>query len=168
MNIRVLDENDAAAYQTVRLRSLGEHPEAFGASWEEERSRSTENVAAQLRDNPPNTCTLGAFADHVLVGIVSLSRFVRPKVRHKAMVGGMYVVPEARGNKIGEALLDVTLAHARMMDGVQDVSLAVTVGNNSARNLYIAAGFVPWGIEPRYINVDGQRFDIEWMMLHLP
>jgi RimJ/RimL family protein N-acetyltransferase len=168
MNMRVLDENDAAAYQTVRLRSLREHPDAFGASWEEERSQSTENVAAQLRDNPPNTCTLGAFMAGELVGIVSLNRFMRSKVRHKAMVGGMYVVPEARGNKIGEALLNAALAHARMMEGVQDVSLAVTVGNNSARNLYIAAGFVPWGIEPRYINMNGHYFDIEWMMLHLP
>ncbi len=122
MNIRLLTLIDAAAYQTVRLRSLREHPEAFGAAWEEERSRSTEEVAAQLRDNPPNTCTLGAFMDHVLVGIVGLHRFGRPKLRHKAMVGGMYVVPEAPGNNIGGALLDTTLAHARMMVGVQDVS----------------------------------------------
>jgi RimJ/RimL family protein N-acetyltransferase len=168
MNMRVLNETDAAAFQTVRLRSLREHPESFGASWEDEQSRSTEDVAAQLRDDPPNTCTLGAFVGHVLVGIVSLNRFVRPKVRHKAILGGMYVAPEARGNGIGAALLDAALVHARAMDGVRDVSLAVTVGNETARNVYLAAGFVPWGVEPRYINVDGQFFDIEWMMLHLP
>ena len=167
MNIRLLNETDAAAFQAVRLRSLREHPEAFGASWDEEQSRSTEEVAAQLRNNPPSTYTLGAFADDVLVGIVSLNRFVRPKVRHKVILGGMYVAPQARGHRIGAALLDATLAHARSLDGVQDVSLAVTVGNETARNVYLAAGFVPWGVEPRYINVDGQFFDIEWMMLHL-
>ena len=167
MNIRLLTETDAAAFQSIRLRSLQEHPEAFGASWEEEQSRSMEEVAAQLRNNPPNIYTFGAFVDDELVGIVSLHRFVRPKVRHKAMLGGTYVVPEARGNKIGGALLGATIAHARTMNGVQDISLAVTVGNNSARNLYMAAGFVPWGIQPRYINVNGQFFDIEWMMLHV-
>jgi RimJ/RimL family protein N-acetyltransferase len=168
MNICLLSETDAAAFQAVRLRSLREHPEAFGASWEEEQSRSMEEVAAQLRDNPPNTYTFGAFMAGELVGIVSLNRFVRRKVWHKAMLGGMYVVPQARGHGIGAVLLDATLRQARSLDGVQDVSLAVTVGNNSARSLYLAAGFVPWGTEPRYINVDGQFFDIEWMMLHLP
>lgn len=168
MNIRLLNETDAAAFQAVRLRSLREHPEAFSASWEEEQSRSTEDVAAQLRDNPPNTYTFGAFVDKDLVGIISLSRYARPKVRHKAVVGGMYVVPHARGQGVGVALLDAVVKQARSLDGVQDVSLAVTVGNEAARNVYLAAGFVPWGVEPRYINVDGQFFDIEWMMLHLP
>jgi len=167
MNIRLLNETDAAAFQAVRLRSLCEHPEAFGASWEDEQSRSMEEVAAQLCDNPPNTYTFGAFVADTLLGIVSLQRFVRPKVRHKAMLGGMYVVPEARGQGVGVALLDAVIKQARSLDGVQDVSLAVTVGNKTARNLYIRAGFVPWGVEPRYINVDGQRFDIEWMKLHM-
>lgn len=168
MNIRLLNETDAPAFQTVRLRSLREHPEAFSASWEDEPTRSIEQVTAQLHDNPPNTSTFGAFVDDALVGIVSLQRFGRPKVRHKAIVGGMYVVPEARGSGIGRALLDATLAQARIMEGVEDVSLAVTRGNVRAASLPLAAGFVPWGVEPRYINVNGQFFDIEWMMLHLP
>ena len=168
MNIRLLNKTDAGAFQVIRLRSLQDHPEAFSASWEEEQSRSTENIAAQLRNNPPNTYTFGAFTGDDLVGIVSLQRFGRSKVRHKAILGGMYVVPHARGSKIGAALLDAALQQARSLDGIQDISLAVTVGNEVARSLYIAAGFVPWGIEPRYINVDGQFFDIEWMLLHLP
>ena len=44
------------------------------------------------------------------------------------MLGGMYVVPQARGHGIGAVLLDATLRQARSLDGVQDVSLAVTVG----------------------------------------
>jgi len=144
MNIRLLNETDAAGFQTVRLRFLREHPEAFGASWEEERRRSTEDVAAQLRDNLPNIFTFGAFVENNLIGIVSLQHFVRPKVRHRAIVGGMYVVLEARGQGVGEALLDAVIKQARSLDSVQDVSLVVTVGNSSARTLYIAAGFVAW------------------------
>ena len=79
----------------------------------------------------------------------------------------MYVAPEARGNRIGTALLEHTLSHARTMDGLEDVTLAVTVGNDSARRLYLGAGFVPYGVEPRYIKLGDQYFDVEWMILRL-
>ncbi len=51
--------------------------------------------------------------------------------------------------------------------GVEEVVLAVTVGNELAHRLYVAAGFKPYCIEPRYIKLDDQYFDIEWMVLLL-
>jgi ribosomal protein S18 acetylase RimI-like enzyme len=102
-----------------------------------------------------------------LAGTVNLYRSPRPKTRHKAILGGMYVAPEARGNRIGKALLEHTLSYARTMDGLEDVTLAVTVGNNAARRLYLGAGFVPYGVEPRYIKLGNRYFDIEWMILRL-
>jgi len=50
---------------------------------------------------------------------------------------------------------------------VEDVILAVTVGNDRARTLYASLGFVSYSIDPRYIKWDGQYFDIEWMILSL-
>jgi len=35
--IRRLEPHDAAAYRDLRLEGLRNHPEAFGASWEDER-----------------------------------------------------------------------------------------------------------------------------------
>ena len=150
-NIRRLAAHDASVYQPLRLRALREHPEAFGASLEEEQALPLEQVAQQLGDTSGNSVSFGTWLDGQLVGIVSLFRSPRPKTRHKALLGGMYVAPEARGNRIGRALLEHTLTHARTMDGLEDVTLAVTVGNDSARRLYLAAGFVQYGVEPTYI-----------------
>jgi RimJ/RimL family protein N-acetyltransferase len=43
----------------------------------------------------------------------------------------------------------------------------VTAGNDAARALYVAAGFVPFGVEPRFIRVDDRYYDIEWMIKRL-
>ena len=167
MNIRQLAAHDAPVYQPLRLRALREHPEAFGSSLEDELPLPLEQVARQLEDTSGNSVSFGAWLDGQLVGIVSLYRSPRLKTRHKALLGGMYVTPEARGNRIGKALLEHTLSYARTMDGLEDVTLAVTVGNDAARRLYLGAGFVPYGVEPRYIKLGNRYFDIEWMILRL-
>ena len=77
------------------------------------------------------------------------------------------MVPEARSQGVGRALLDAVVTHARSVSGVEEVVLAVTVGNEHARRLYIAAGFKPYYIEPRYLKLEDQYFDIEWMVLRL-
>ena len=128
MNIRQLAANDAPVYQPLRLRALREHPEAFGSSLEDEQLLPLEQVARRLDDTSGNSVSFGAWSDCQLVGIVSLFRSPRLKTRHKALLGGMYVAPEARGNSVGKALLEHTLSYARTMGGLEDVTLAVTVG----------------------------------------
>jgi RimJ/RimL family protein N-acetyltransferase len=165
VEIRVLDAEDAENLHALRIRSLTEHPEAFGMSVEEEQNTPLETIQQQL--SIPESPTFGAFADGNLVGIASLYRHPRTKTRHRAMLSGMYVVPEARGQSIGEALMNAALEFAWSSAGIEDVILAVTVGNEAARQLYIKAGFTPYSIDPRYIRVDKQYFDIEWMILRL-
>lgn len=165
MKIRPLTADDAQIYQAVRLRSLQEHPEAFGRSFEEDAALPIEEVAQQL--STVHTLTLGAFDAETLVGIVGMSRYQRRKTWHKAMLGNTYVVPQARGQGTGKALLAAMIERARASAGLEDLTLAVTVGNPAARAVYIGAGFVPFGIEPRYIKVDDRYYDIEWMILHL-
>ncbi len=163
--IHMLTEADAPAFRTLRLRSLREHPEAFGSSSEEEELLPVEQTAEHLRSSSAERCAFGAIATGQLVGYAGFSRHPRRKTCHKAHIGGMYVVPEARSQGVGRALLDAVVTHARSMSGVEEVVLAVTVGNEPARRLYIAGGFKPYCIEPRYIKVDGEYFDIEWMIL---
>ena len=165
--IHMLTEADAPVFRALRLRSLREHPEAFGASLEEEELLPVEHTAEHLRSSSPDRCILGAFVAGHLVGYAGFSRHPRPKTRHKAHLGGMYVVPEARGQSVGRALLDAVVTHARSVSGVEEVVLAVTVGNELARRLYILAGFKPYCIEPRYLKLEEQYFDIEWMVLRL-
>jgi GNAT superfamily N-acetyltransferase len=77
----------------------------------------------------------------------------------------MYVAPEARGQGAGHALLKAAIDQARTLNGVVEVFLAVTVGNPAARHLYLSAGFVPYAVEPRFLYVQGNYYDIEWLSL---
>ena len=100
----------------------------------------------------PDNRFYGAFAEDRLIGIVSLQRYGREKLRHRASVGGMYVDPEARGKGIGKSLLDQALSDARLWRGLEDVILAVTVGNEAARKLYVGAGFKTYSVDSRLLR----------------
>lgn len=166
MTIRLLDADDASAYKVLRVQALREHPEAFGQSPEMVEAQPLDEIAAQLVSN----ATFGAFDDvDALIGMITIGRNPRPKVRHRAWIAGMYVVAEAQGKGWGRRLLDAALQHARHeLGGTEDVVLAVTVGNAAAETLYRNAGFVQWGVDPRYLKLsDGTYYDIAWMILSL-
>lgn len=164
MLIRVLTEEDAAALQAVRLRSLREHPEAYGAAYEDECETPVEQIAERLRPGSPTGITFGAFGGETLVGIVQLGLSTRPKSRHRGQIYAVYVAPEARGQGAGRALMEAALAEARAR-GLEQVALGVTVGNDAARALYVSLGFRPFGIEPRSLKVEEEYFDMEWMVV---
>lgn len=163
LTVRLLTAADAAAYHALRLRSLQEHPEAFGMTPEEEHS--AEQYTGILEKSLPNQPYFGAFLDNQLIGIVNLIRYTRKKTQHRMIISGMYVTPEARGQKAGKALLNTLIDYARSQTGVEDVILAVTVGNETARQLYLNGGFQSYSIDPRYIKVADRYYDIEWMIL---
>lgn len=165
-DVRVIGSAEAAAYQALRLRSLQEHPEAFGSSYEDEAGRTLESVQERLRPTEHHF-TVGACRGSDLVGIAAFSRYLGVKTRHRGIVGGMYVAPEARGCGVGQALLLTMIERAKQMSGLEEMILAVTVGNNAARSIYLAAGFVPSHVEKRYIKVADRYYDIEWMTLLL-
>lgn len=165
VTVRRLEETDATAWWAVRLRALRDHPEAFGASYEEDREIPIERVAEHLRS--ADNCILGGFVAGTLAGFARVSQEAGTKTRHKAHLGGMYVVSEARRLGVGRAIVATAIAHARELPHVEDLILAVTVGNTGARDLYLAAGFVPSHVEPRYLKVGKDYYDIEWMVLRL-
>ncbi len=149
------------------MRALRDHPEAFASSVEEEESTTVADISERLRKEHAENCSFGVFIDEMLAGIVHLSRSLRAKTRHKAYIGGMYVVPEGRGQGAGRALLEAAITHARTLKDLEEVVLAVTVGNEAARHLYESVGFVSYAIEPHYIRVGERYYDIEWMWLKL-
>lgn len=167
--IRKLTDDDAAVYREIRLRALREHPESYSATLESMESQRVEDVAERMRTAPDEGfCLFGAFVDDHLVGLAGFGRqFDNPKQFHRAGIFQMYVAPEYRGQKLGLQLLDATLEHARQLEGLEEVILAVTVGNEAARTLYLNAGFQPSHIEPRYLKIDGTYYDIEWMFQKL-
>lgn len=167
MKTRMLGQDDAAIYQELRLRSLKEHPEAFGASIAEEASSETEQIVHKLTSGLPDTGVMGIFLKEELVGITSVRRHPHPKTQHRAYLGSMYVLPEYRGRGLARFLLRDALDYLKARRGIEDVVLAVTSGSATARKIYADVGFKTWGVDPHYLKVGNTYYDIEWMILSL-
>jgi ribosomal protein S18 acetylase RimI-like enzyme len=100
-----------------------------------------------------------------VVGWCDVSPLQREVFAHRGVLG-MGVVPEFRGRGIGRALLDATLAAARRK-GLARVDLEVRADNTAAIGLYRAAGFNVEGVKRDALRLDGGRFDLVMMALHL-
>ena len=119
--------------RALRLRSLLDAPDAFGATYAEAAARERDGWLQQLRDLP----TFVAVSDqNVDVGIV--------RYAPDGMLISMWVAPEARHQGIGEALIDAIIAYARTQ-GLARLLLDVADHNVAAIALYSKKGFVPTG-----------------------
>jgi ribosomal protein S18 acetylase RimI-like enzyme len=167
MEIRLLTAADVQAYREIRLHSLREHPEAFAAAFEEESQRPLQAFGERLRLSSPQKYMLGAWQKGNLVGMIAFTRFQRRKRRHRGLISGMYVMPNARGQGIGKALLAAVIQQARTLPDLEEIVLGVTVGNDTARALYRKVGFESSHVEPRFLKIEGQYFDLEGMTLRL-
>jgi ribosomal protein S18 acetylase RimI-like enzyme len=165
MSVRLLNSADAAAFRELRLRALKEHADAFTSSYEEEVRKPL--AATEERLGAGDNTFWGAFVDGQLQGMVGLAREVRMKNRHKGHVVAMYVAPEFRRHGLARALLQAVIEHTREAAGVEQLVLTVTRTNQAASELYRAAGFTTFGVEPRAIKLAGEYFDKEHMILFL-
>ena len=165
ITIRSFTSTDAEAVKSLRLRALREHPEAYSASYADRRNQPAEAFVARHLAHE-SVHSLGAFAGNVLVGTVTFYYNESAKVRHRGHLVAMYVAPETRGRGVGRQLVDALIAHARTQP-VEELVLAVIIGNTAARRLYEATGFQPLYVEPRHLKIDAEYFDAQWMSLQL-
>jgi ribosomal protein S18 acetylase RimI-like enzyme len=166
--IRTLLPAEAAAFWSLRLRALREHPDCFASSPEEEENVPLDVVRARLDSQSPSTnLVLGAFVDDKLVGMTGLRRDSFRKAAHKARLWGMYVAPEHQSRGIGRRLLEAAIDAGRKMGGVEQLHLEVMVDNGPARSLYRALGFQPYGVEKRALRIGETYVDEELMFLML-
>ena len=158
--LRRLDHLDAMAYRELRLEGLGSHPEAFGASFEEEAAKPLEWFAERLTRN----AVFGALLDGpTLLGAAGLLVPDAAKLRHKGVLWGMYVRPAARGTGLAAALVAHVVEHAEAI--VEEVQLRVATSNPAAVRLYARAGFRQYGLERRAMRVGNEYFDEALMAL---
>ncbi len=166
LTIRRLLPDDAQSYCAIRLEALASHPDAFTSSVEEERATAKTWSRERLMQREGHAM-LGAFVGDELVGTAGLARRPRAKERHIADFFGMYVAPRHARRRIGRRLVDAGIAEALAWPGLEQIVLSVTRSNARARQLYLDAGFVTFGIEHRAVKVGDAYYDKEHMVLFL-
>lgn len=73
MLVRALTPEDAWWFQSLRLSALTLSPASFASTYEDEKNRSLDDVAARIA-HTENQAVFGAFVEDRLAGIVGVRR----------------------------------------------------------------------------------------------
>ena len=168
MHVARIQASDAAQYRELMLEAYALAADAFTSTVEERAAEPDAFWVKRIADPKGLSAAFGAFEGQKLIGTVALEFSEKPKTRHKAHVIGMYVKPGARGSRAGSALLEAALHYAKEKEGIFVLTLTATEGNASAINLYRAAGFEVFGVEPMAIFTPGGYKSKIHMWLSLP
>ena len=125
---------DEAALREIRLRALGDAPEAFGSTLERERARTT---ADWQRWFAPGATFLASHGDRP-IGLVAGSH--DPGDAAIIHLQAMWVDPVARGSGTADALVSALLEWAAA-ENAREVRLTVIAENRRAIGLYARHGF---------------------------
>lgn len=131
ISVRAVGADDWATWRELRLAALADAPDAFGARleqvrevdearWRERLAGGALHLVAELDDKP--------------AGIVA----ALDEPDGAAQLVSMWVAPFARGQNVGESLIDALVDWA----GERTVRLEVVTTNTRARDLYRRNGFV--------------------------
>ena len=152
--VRRLEAHDAAAYRDLRLEGLKSHPEAFSSSWDDESDKPDAWWAERLE----TSTVFGGWIDNSpLLGVAGFRAHAATKLRHKAVLWGMYVRTEGRGTGLASCLVQRVIEHAGSR--VEEICLTVVASNIAGKRLYRAAGFETYGIERRALKIGEEYFD---------
>jgi ribosomal protein S18 acetylase RimI-like enzyme len=163
--VRRLAEDDAPAWWALRLEAVEREPRAFGETPEEHRRTPLEKITKLIRGE--EGFLVGALDGDTLVGIVRFARPARVKERHKGHIHGVYVTASHRGQRLARRLIQFVIDEMASDPTLEQLLLAVAVGNHPARATYASLGFVGFGIEPRALRAGDVYIDEEHMVLRL-
>lgn len=135
-------------------------------TYEEEIAKSDPVKSTAKKPMDENSITYGAFADTILVGVVTLQLETFQKTSHKVNLLAMYVSPEARSQGIGSALLARAIQKAKQV-GREQPQLTVVANNQAARTLYSRSGFVECGFEKEALKLENGYVNEVDMVLFL-
>jgi GNAT superfamily N-acetyltransferase len=169
VGVRSIGLNEFDAWHTLRLRALRDHPDSFGASYEDESADGSAARRGRFEASArgEGSAIFGAYDGDTMVGIGGVVRATGRKDSHRATIWGMYVAPEARGRGAGHGLVTAAVEAARAW-GCMQVHLTVVAGNGPAERLYRRNGFEAYGVDPRALCVDGRYLDELLMVRFLP
>lgn len=110
---------------------------------------------------------VGAFDGETLVGIGGIVREPHEKLKHKALLFGMFIAGEAAGRGLGLAIVEALIAEAQ--GWVRSLHLTLMADNHRARALYERCGFTIYGREPGSVLRNGIAEDelLMWRAIDL-
>lgn len=169
LDIRSLVAANAHEFQVLRIQALREYPEAFGATYMEERDSPWSSFIQRFEAEwiAGDNMILGAFQHGRLVGSLGFRRWNREKQRHKGYIWIFYVTSDARGQGIGTRLFRDVLEYTGALPGLEQLQLSVVAEGRTARSLYASFGFQSYGCERRALKLGHRYVDTELMALHL-
>lgn len=156
--LRALTAGDDGAYAALWRAAMIDHAHYFRTAPADD---NTPGIPTRFA---PDSFTLGAFLGDALIGITSLERERRSKLRHKARVSRMFVLPSAEGSGVGKLLLREALLRAEALGDLRQVTLTVLATNERAQRLYASLGFRGYGREPAAVRI-GDAFVDEIQMV---
>jgi ribosomal protein S18 acetylase RimI-like enzyme len=124
----------------IRLRALGDAPDAFWTTLDEERATSPHEWRRRL--GQAESVTFVVAADGVDVGL-AVGAPHHDQAREAGLYG-LWVAPEARGEGVAETLVRAVITWARSA-GFRALRLDVGDANAAAVRLYQRLGFEPTG-----------------------
>lgn len=131
--VRPLGPDEWTQYRDARLRALQESPEAFVASYEEEREYDEELWRSRMH----RSRRLLAEHEGAVVGVASVGAS-RESEEGVGELFGLWVAPEQRGHGVARRLLEAAAAQARK-DG--RTHLVYWVGTDNGRAVAFASSF---------------------------
>lgn len=143
MQIVHLLAEDWERAREIRMRSLRDVPDAFGATLESVLSKSPERWQEQL--SSPEAATFVAVMEGQDVGMAVGAKYECEGELEGAGLFGMWVAREARGVGAGDALVQAVVGWARS-NGYERVVLDVGDWNEPAIALYVRHGFETTGV----------------------
>jgi ribosomal protein S18 acetylase RimI-like enzyme len=147
MMIRRIQPEDVESFWKLRLKALKDHPDAFGASYEESKDTPIQIVRERLINSNTNF-VIGDFTDAgELIGMVGFRQEHSKKMQHKGMIWGMYVDKSYQGQGIGKKLLTEIITIVDQITEIEQINLIVVDYNITAKRLYESLGFTTYGTE---------------------
>jgi ribosomal protein S18 acetylase RimI-like enzyme len=155
--VRAAQSSDLPAFKELRLKALHDHPLAFSADYEQHRKAGIRFWRKYFDFGEDATIFLASH-DADLVGMTGVRLGSSSKTRHHALIWGVYVHPDWRGNRMAEALIDHCLTWAQT-NGAVIATLGVSTTNQAAIRCYERCGFKVYATAPKTNFYEGMYYD---------
>lgn len=158
--LKRLGAEDFEDYHQIRIEGFEQQEREFRFSSQDEIKLPKNVVIERLKSD----FIVGSYYDGHIVGIAGITRFVGSKLKHRALLWGMYVRPQYRGKNVANAIISSLINHSTDV-GIESIVLTVVSSNLHAINFYKKWHFIPYAIDPYAVKLNNDDYLDEVLMV---